>query len=132
MPLGVVLVSEEESCRNCGSKLYIRPDRPSSITVYDDHLGTVPGTHYTKYCRKRGCSLQQHYGYFTKGDASEMKYNPDWSTLPYFVSTRQTALSMDMLRRLDKEILVGQISYRQRAEIYNDVHGYSKETENNG
>ena len=33
------------------------------------------------------------------------------------MSTRETALSMDMLHRLDK-ILKGQVSYKQRAEIY--------------
>lgn len=41
------------------------------------------------------------------------------------MSTRETALSMDMLLRLDKEILIGQISYKQRADIYNAIHGYS-------
>ena len=60
-----------------------------------------------------------------------MKYDEDWSTLPYFMSTRETAFSMDMLHRLDKEILIGQISYKQRAEIYNDVHGYGGEIEDN-
>lgn len=47
-------------------------------------------------------------------------------TLPHFMSTCETAFTMDMLHCLDKEILVGQISYKQRADIYNDVHGYVK------
>ena len=63
--LGVVLVSAKENCRNCGSKLYVRGDRPSTLTVYDDLMGTLTGTHYTKYCRKGGCSLQQYYGFYT-------------------------------------------------------------------
>ena len=62
IPLGVVHISSKESCRNCGSKLYVRADRPSTITIYNDSMGTLPGTHYTKYCRSGGCSLQQHYG----------------------------------------------------------------------
>ena len=41
------------------------------------------------------------------------------------MSTHETALSMDMLHPLDKETLIGQVSYKQRAKIYNDVHGYS-------
>lgn len=129
VPLGMVFVSEKLSCLNCGSKLYIRRDRASNVVVYDDNLGTMPGTHYTKYCRKTNCSFQQHYGYCTYGNTSEVHYDPDWSTLPYFLSTRETAISMDMLRRLDKEILIGQISYKQRADIYNDVHGYISKTE---
>ena len=31
---------------------------------------------------------------------------------------------MDMLKRLDAEILIGQLSYKQRADIYNEVHTY--------
>lgn len=123
-PLGVVLISSKDSCRNCGSKLYIRADRPSTITVYNDSMGTLPGTHYTKYCRSGRCSLQQYYGFYTMGSLNETRYDEDWATLPYFMSTRETAFTMDMLHRLDKEILIGQISYKQRADIYNDIHGY--------
>lgn len=125
-PLGVVLISDKVNCRYCRSRLYIRSDRSMKVTIYDDNMGTLPGTHYTKYCRKRGCSFQQHYGYYSQGDTGDVKYDQDWSELPYFMSTRETALSMDMLRRLDREILIGQISYKQRADIYNDVHGYNR------
>ena len=45
------------------------------------------------------------------------------------MSTHETALSMDTLRPLDKEILIGQVSYKQRAKIYNDIHGYSGQRE---
>lgn len=124
-PLGVVLISDKESCQNCGSKLYLRSDRTSKVTIYDDRMGTLPGTHFTKYCRKRGCSFQQHYGYYCQGDTTDMRYNHDWSSLPFFLSTRETAVSMDMLYRLDKEILIGQVSYNQRADIFNDIHGYT-------
>ena len=88
--LGIVLISSKDSCRICGSRLYTRGDRGSKVTVYDDRLGTVPGTHYTKYCRRQCCSFQQHYGYYTQGDSSEVKYDGDWSTAPYFMSTQET------------------------------------------
>lgn len=120
--LGVVLLSSKDRCQSCGAKLHIRGDRGSKVTVYDDRFGTLPGTHYVKYCRKGSCSFQQHYGYFTRGNSKEVKYDEDWSSAPYFMSTRETAISMDLLHRLDTEILVGQISYKQRADIYNDVH----------
>lgn len=44
-PLGVVLISSRETCLRCHSKVSVRKDRPASITVYDDKIGTVPGTH---------------------------------------------------------------------------------------
>lgn len=128
MPLGIILLSSNNECKNCRSKLYIRGSRVANVTIYDDRLGTVPATHYTRYCRKKGCSFQQHYGYYTQGDCGEVRYDRDWWTLPYFMSSRETALSMDMLCRLDKEILIGQISYKQRAELYNDIHGYSRKS----
>ena len=121
-PLGVVLISPNESCAMCGSKLYIREDRASAVTLYDDRLGTMPATHYTKYCRKKGCSYVQHYGFSTNGAQHEVTYDQDWSLRPYFMSSQETAFSLEMLRRLDAEILHGQISYKQRADIYNDVH----------
>lgn len=124
--LGVVLISNREKCTTCESRLYVRSDRVSKVTIYDDRLGTLIGTHYTKYCRKKGCSFQQHYGYSTLGHRDEMKYDSDWSSLPYFMCTCETSISLDMLHRLDKEILIGQISYKQRSDIYNDIHGYMK------
>lgn len=126
-PLGIVLVSAKSNCRKCGSKLYIRGDRPSKVTVYNDTLGTLPATHYTRYCRRKGCSLQQHYGFYTESDCSEVQYDEDWCNEPYFLSSRETAFCVDMLHRLDKEILIGQISYKQRAELYNDIHGYFRQ-----
>lgn len=123
-PLGVILMSTKANCRNCGMKLYIRGSRTSKVTL--------PATHYTRYCRRKGCSLQQHYGYCTQGDSNGVKYDNDWWKEAYFMATRETAVSMDMLRRLDKEILIGQISYKQRAELYNDIHGYTREIKDTG
>ena len=120
--LGIVLISSKTTCRVCGSKLYTRGDRGSKITVYDDRFGTQPGTHYAKYCRKWKCSFQQHYGYYTQGESGEVRFDEDCLQAKYFVATQETAFSMDMLRRLDTEILVGQVSYKQRADIYNDIH----------
>ena len=51
-----------------------------------------------------------------------MIYDPEWSLLSYIMSSRETAIAMEFLKRLDKEILIGQISYKQRADIYNAVH----------
>ena len=40
------------------------------------------------------------------------------------MSSGETAFDMELLNRFDFNILIGQISYRQAAEIYNYYHGY--------
>lgn len=117
-PLGIILLSEREICVLCGSKLLVRSDKHSSIVIYDDSMGTIPATHFHKYCSKRSCSCTQFYGYYTLSD-SLTYYNDECA---YFISSRETAVSTTMLKRLDAEILIGQLSYKQRAEIYNAVH----------
>lgn len=121
---GYVLISPVEQCLNCSSTLHVRSDRFSQITVFDDTFGTFTATHYTKYCRKRGCSYQQHYGYHSFGNATEVFYEPSSLSQKYFISSRETAFSTDMLKKFDAEILIGQISYKQRADIYNYNHCY--------
>lgn len=123
-PLGIVLISCTTQCCACGGPLSLRADRPSYMTIYDDRLGTLSSTHYQKYCRKPRCRVHQYYGYHTRGDEGELYYDSDWSTLPYFVSTQKTAVSMKFLQTYNAELLIGQVSYKQRADIYNYVHGY--------
>ena len=40
-PLGIILVSPINTCRLCGSRLLIRSERSSHITVYTETYGTV-------------------------------------------------------------------------------------------
>ncbi len=49
-PLGVVLVSNNQTCRSCGGELLVRQDRSSRVILYTEDMGTVPATHYHKYC----------------------------------------------------------------------------------
>ena len=122
--IGIVLLSPIKQCLLCGSKLYIRPDRSVLATVYDHHFGSVPAIHYTRYCRKKGCSLQQHYGYHTKGDPNCVTYDEIALELPYFMCSRETGFSIEILKKFDAECLIGQISYKQSADIYNHYNGY--------
>ena len=125
--LGVVLISENNKCILCGSGLLVKADRPGRVTIYTDQFGTVEGTHYRKICKKfrSGCSFVQHYGYYSKG-GDDIIFNDDYKSLRYFVSTRETAFDMSLLEQFDIEILVGQLSYKQRTDIYNLKHGYDK------
>ena len=45
-------------------------------------------------------------------------------TLPYFLSSQETGFEMAMLKQFDVELLVGQVSYKQKAYIYNLSKGY--------
>ena len=126
--IGVILLSPIENCILCKTKLFIRHDRSVQATLYDSAFGSVPAIHYTRYCRKKGCSLQQHYGYYTKGVSSEITYNYDALSLSYFMCSRESAFSMEILKKFDSECLIGQISYKQCAEIFNNYHGYESDT----
>ncbi len=127
-PLGIVLLSSIQFGRECSKPLLVRKDRPSSIVMYDDILGTVPCTHYHRYCSSRRCDYKQYYGYHTKGGSSEVLYDSDWESLPYFVSSRETAFSNKLLCRINGEILVGQLSFMQCADLYNHLHNYHTPT----
>ena len=122
-PLGVPLISNNTVCLLCGNSLCLRNDRHSSVVIYDDNRGAIPGSHFHKYCSDRSCCFTQFYGYYTKGEGRSIVFlNSDWHTLPYFVTSCETAFAMEFLRRLDMEILIGQLSFKQRAEIFNSVH----------
>ena len=131
--LGVVLISDNNVCKLCGGKLLVRKDRPSFPLVYTNNFGGVNGTHFRKYCQNntKGCSFTQHYGYYTTGSNSILVYDKNCLELPYFLSTNMTAFATGMLTTLSAEILLGQMSYRQKADIYNYIHGYDAATKKN-
>lgn len=121
-PLGYILISHSDTCVSCGSKLQIRKDRHAPVTIYDSKLGTIPGAHFHKLCSRRNCNVTQHYGYYTtKGGAVA---NSDWESYPYFASSRDTFFSVDLLKQIDAYVLIGQLSFKQQAEIYNYMHKY--------
>lgn len=121
--LGVVLVSCKDNCKLCGHKLILRSDQPSHVTVYSESFGTIMGTHYHKYCSK-GCAFRQYYGYYSEGNQSTNFMDTDWAELTYFISSSETAIEMKMLRKFDCNLLLGQISYAQKTEIYNYSNCY--------
>ena len=45
-------------------------------------------------------------------------------TLPYFLSTQETGFELSMLKKFDAELLIGQLSYKQKADIYNLTKGF--------
>ena len=131
--LGVILISDNTVCKLCGGRLLMRKDRPSFPVIYTDNLGSVNGTHFRKYCQNnvKGCSFTQHYGCYTTGSKSTMVYDKNCMELPYFLSTTMTAFATRMLTTLSAEILLGQMSYRQKTDIYNYIHDYDAATKMN-
>ena len=124
-PIGVVLISSNCVCKLCNGKLIIRKDRPSFPTIYTEFFGTVNGTHFRKHCNNnaKGCSFTQHYGFHTT-DNGLIEYDKDCLDSPYFLSTNMTCFSTKLLTNLSAEILLGQMSYKQKCDIYNNIHKY--------
>ena len=110
-PLGVVLVSSNTACTLCGGDLLVRSDRPSTLTLYTDDMGTIPGTHFRKYCQnyRKGCSFTQHYSYHSDSEDGDVEhlYESNWDELPYFVSSNKTAFTTRFLEKFDADILLG-------------------------
>ena len=122
-PLGYILISNLKICEKCGSPLQVRKDRHSSVTIYDARLGTIPGAHFHKICQNLNCNVIQHYGYYTAG--GNVVINCGWESLLYFPSSRDTFFSLDILQQADAHVLIGQLSFKQQAEIYNYRHQYT-------
>lgn len=124
-PCGIPLIPKQRLCLSCGEKLPLRSDRPSRLTVYTASLGTLPATHYHKYCHnyRKGCKLVHFYGYYKLGDGV-LHYSNDCLSLPYFLSSQEIGFELVMLKHFDVELLIGQISYMQKADIYNISNGY--------
>ena len=42
--------------------------------------------------------------------------------MPYFVSARKNVLSIALMRHFEAKVLLGQLSFKQCAEVYNYLH----------
>lgn len=125
-PLGCVLISKNSTCRVCGATLLLKKrESVRKVVVYDLESGTHIGCHYIKFYRNRTCQFRQYYDKHTT-NGMNLYYDPDWMDNDFLLSTHQTAFKMHFLKSYDVELLVGQISYNQKASIYNAIHGYDR------
>ena len=113
-------MSSNDICKLCNGQLLVRKDRPSFPVVYTECFGTVSGIHFRKYCQNnaKGCSFTQHYSFHTT-TTNLIEYDRNCLNQPYFLYTNMTCFSTTLLTKLSAEILLGQISYKQKADIYN-------------
>ena len=58
--------------------------------------------------------------------ASCIMYDSNWDELPYFISTSMTAFATSFMEQFDADLLLGQIAYKQKADIYNYCHKYEQ------
>ena len=65
LPMGIILISSKQTCGLCNGKLLVRSDRPSYMTLYSNEMGTIPATHFRKFCQnyRKGCPFTQYYGH---------------------------------------------------------------------
>ena len=122
--LNEILISEKVYCQLCGSPLRVKADRPSRVVLYSTDRGTIVGSHYHKICKRGSCNLVQHYGYYSKGSKS-IHLDYDWKEHKWLLSTRETGFDMKFLHNFDAELLIGQVSYHQKADIYNYQNEYN-------
>ena len=50
-------------------------------------------------------------------------FDDDWEKLPYFASSQETVFDKKLLMRFGSQVLLGQQSFVQCADVYNHLHG---------
>ena len=115
-----VLVSNRTSCRSCGRKLLVCDDG-KDVVIYHMTRGTYMGSRFTKKCTK--CKIQEHYGFY-KRDGRRM-FEDDCLTKEFLLTSEDTAIDMTLLKYLDEEVVQGACPFLLKAKVYNSVHGYS-------
>ena len=58
------------------------------------------------------------------GEKQSLHYNDDWADHQYFLSSQETAFETTLLKKFDAELLIGQVSHKQKANIFNHINGY--------
>ena len=91
--------------------------------MYHDQLGTVSSTHYTRYCRKRNCSYQQHYGYYTEGDGKKSTWEPSDKIPPSLINEFESGMKSVVTDNVSTSGLGQKIHTRI---IVSDNEGYKK------
>ena len=84
--------------------------------------GNFVGTKIPKFCSSRKCNVVQYYGYFTAG--CNKFYDDDWNSNEYLLCSNITGFKIEMLRKFELEILIAKMSFKEKADIYNDYHSY--------
>ena len=83
------------------------------------------GSRFTKTCLK--CKIQEHYGFYKK--AGKRVFDVDCLQKAFLMTTEDTAIDLKLLQYLDEEVVQGACPFQLKAKVYNSVHGYHNEAE---
>lgn len=120
--LAAILVTGKTQCRLCAKPHHVKALQISQVVVYNDVKGTFLATKIPKVCCNKVCKFTQHYEYYTVGN--EKCFDEDWFDEEFLLSSARTAFSINLLKKLEIEILSAKMSFKEKAEIYNAVHRY--------
>lgn len=96
---------------------YVLIGQVISPYVYTE-MGTIPAYHYHKYCPNRKINWKT---LFIIALTVPLRVFLQWE-VEYIISSQETAFELKFLRKFD--LLIGQVSYTQKADIYNYQNGY--------
>ena len=114
--LGEVLVSEKTHCRLGSKPLYVNASRISEVVVYDERKGIFLASKIPKVCSNKKCQFTQHYRYYTV--SNDKFFEDDWANKEFLLSTAKTAFTIDLLKKLEIEIVHAKMSFKEKAWIY--------------
>lgn len=80
--------------------------------IYDIKHGTVPAHISANFVQK---GLAHLFNIMTS--INRVMFNPDWNSLEYFLSSRDTGFSLEMLRQMDANAMIGHLSFKQASTI---------------
>lgn len=123
-PIATVLSSTQVDCRQCLKPLAIEINL-HPVVIYSCNRGTYLGCRSTKSCRK--CKIYEHYGYWTHSGFKH--YNSDVLSLPFLLSSEDTAFDVNLLNECSNLLFVGAVPFSTYAASYNRRNGYSKQPE---
>ena len=106
-PSGVPLIPKQKTCQLCGGSFSF------GVTILAGLLSTP--------------NLLVHFLPLTTASIAITIIkgaSDDCLSLPYFLSTQETGFELAMLKHFNVELLIGHISYLQKADIYNISNGY--------
>lgn len=114
-------VTKIKDCLSCNS-MKLKVKKCIAMKLFDDFFGTSNIFVLTKYCSS--CKITYYPGF---GENYEMKvryYEQDWKNYKIFISTHNTAFSIDFMQRSVCLKQKCHVSFIGRIEAYNMQHDY--------
>ncbi|KAI9348545.1 hypothetical protein BDR26DRAFT_703311 [Obelidium mucronatum] len=115
------------NCGKCGADLKANSPQEAGKKVVYTNEGTLIGLEYYYRCRIRNCSTRTYYSFYSPrtGTGIQGRYiNLFAMEQPFFVSSRNTAFQISLLRRFDAALLLSSNNFHNFAAQYNYENNY--------